>query len=623
MEESKRKSREGGTTPDPERVGSDDPDVKPKKKKNKTAAEPSKADPDDPEDKPKKRDKGKSPKKKKSKTAAEPSKTDPDDPEDKPTDPDDPEDKPTDPDDPEDKPKKHDKGKSPKKKKSKTAVEPSKTHPDDPEDKPKKHDKGKSPKKKKSKTAAEPSKTDPDDPEPPKTGADDPEHHKGKRQKKRKEIETTSDPSEIECDVKKLKVDYSPPKSSSSESEYEGICEPMQVGAVNLPEDVTEPELMAFFNGKPVHVVIRRFENEYSRSVIVFGSVADTKEALKLCGKKMRGIPIYIKPNGNSREIVLASGFNNQSTVKEIMKQLRSEFKSRGDVLNIFVPEDNETGGCLGFGYIYIDPQGVDGGDLWKSFEIDGLPITLTTASPKLCFEAEIVGKKKANDEDEKTALKKMLLPLNTSLPTLMYTQRRYSWTDKRPDITAESYKQETNDCWAAALHRAYSALLTLSGSPGPVLTRQDIIDGLDEAYQASGDGIERLKYAISFMEKYVKEMNIYRRPRGNDASSYEDFESFTLQLLATTPVMVTVECLPGFLSFDGQGIFSPSDMDCRMRTFEKFPIHCLLLTGNDVKDGIEYWKLHETKGKDWGVEGFIMMERHKCLLKSVVELKL
>lgn len=35
---------------------------------------------------------------------------------------------------------------------------------------------------------------------------------------------------------------------------------------------------MAFFNGKPVHVVIRRFENEYSRSVIVFGSVADTKE---------------------------------------------------------------------------------------------------------------------------------------------------------------------------------------------------------------------------------------------------------------------------------------------------------------------------------------------------------
>ncbi|CDY12105.1 BnaC03g60210D [Brassica napus] len=109
------------------------------------------------------------------------------------------------------------------------------------------------------------------------------------------------------------------------------------------------------------------------------------------------------------------------------------------------------------------------------------------------------------------------------------------------------------NDCWAAALHRAYSALLTLSGSPGRVLTRQGIIDGVDEAYQASGDGIDRLKYAISFMEKYVKEMNIYRRPRGNDASSYEDFESFTLQLLATTPVMVTVECLPSFQSFDGQ----------------------------------------------------------------------
>ncbi|KAL0679008.1 hypothetical protein Bca4012_006989 [Brassica carinata] len=204
----------------------------------------------------------------------------------------------------------------------------------------------------------------------------------------------------------------------------------------------------------------------------------------------------------DGREIVLASGFNNQSTVKEIMKQLRSEFKSRGEVLNIFVPEDNETGGCLGIKQREVLE------------EVGEVAISLTkwggVASPLLVSGG----------------------------------------SGRSGHIT---YQMGKNDCWAAALHRAYSALLTLSGSPGRVLTRQGIIDGVDEAYQASGDGIDRLKYAISFMEKYVKEMNIYRRPRGNDASSYEDFESFTLQLLATTPVMVTVECLPSFQSFDGQ----------------------------------------------------------------------
>lgn len=54
-------------------------------------------------------------------------------------------------------------------------------------------------------------------------------------------------------------------------------------------------------------------------------------------------------------------------------------------------------------------------------------------------------------------------------------------------------------------------------------------------------------------MEGYVKEMKIYRCPRGAGVSSYEDFEIFILQLLAETPVMVTIEYLPCFESFDGQ----------------------------------------------------------------------
>ncbi|KAG2319013.1 hypothetical protein Bca52824_012226 [Brassica carinata] len=329
-------------------------------------------------------------------------------------------------------------------------------------------------------------------------------HHKSKRQKKRKEIETTSDPSEIERgDVKKLKVDYLSPKSSSSESECEGW--------------------IFFFNGKPVRVDIHRFINQPSQSVIVFGSVQDTKGALKLSGKLLRDIAIYVKPNGKQSRNTACNWVQHSIDSKR----------------------DQET---TSFWYIYIDPQqGVDEDMLMESFEIDGRPINVSEATPKLCFEAEIVGKnnffKEVNDEDEKTALKRMLLPLPTRLPDLLYTQTRTSWTDKRPDITAESYAQESNDCWDAALQRAYAALLALSDLEGP---------------------------------GYVKEMKIYRCPRGAGVSSYEDFEIFILQLLAETPVMVTIEYLPGFESFDGQSIRHGLSLE----NIKKFPIQCLLLTG-------------------------------------------
>lgn len=49
--------------------------------------------------------------------------------------------------------------------------------------------------------------------------------------------------------------------------------------------------------------------------------------------------------------------------------------------------------------------------------------------------------------------------------------------------------------------------------------------------------------------------------------------------------------------------------------------MHCLFLTGSDIdENGIEYFQLQETWGKKYGDdEGFIKMERHKCLIKSVV----
>ncbi|WZZ10273.1 hypothetical protein YC2023_096194 [Brassica napus] len=92
-------------------------------------------------------------------------------------------------------------------------------------------------------------------------------------------------------------------------------------------------------------------------------------------------------------------------------------------------------------------------------------------------------------------------------------------------------------------------------------------------------------------MKNYAKEMKVHRLPRGDDASNHEE-------------------------------IFRPTDMDCHLITFEKFSIHRLLLRGYDMIDEIECCQVQDPQGVEWGTNGFIMMEQHKCLIKSIVELK-
>ncbi|CAN6988307.1 unnamed protein product [Brassica oleracea var. botrytis] len=60
----------------------------------------------------------------------------------------------------------------------------------------------------------------------------------------------------------------------------------------------------------------------------------------------------------------------------------------------------------------------------------------------------------------------------------------------------------------------------------------------------------------------------------------------------------------------------------CHLITFEKFSIHRLLLRSYDVIDEIECCQVQDPQGVEWGTNGFIMMEQHKCLIKSIVDLK-
>ncbi|KAF3507930.1 hypothetical protein F2Q69_00008531 [Brassica cretica] len=185
-------------------------------------------------------------------------------------------------------------------------------------------------------------------------------------------------------------------------------------------------------------------------------------------------------------------------------------------------------------------------------------------------------------------------------------------------------YVARRADCWAIGLNRGHSASFKQAGIVGPIPTSDEFVKGVDASFQVSGEGICSFKHAATFMQNYCKEMIVYIRLRSEGVVLFEDFERTLIDISSEVPVMVTVECVPSFQSFNGQEIYRPNDIDCYLRTFEKFPIHCLFLTGSDiVENGIEFFQLQGSGGNDYeDNEGFIRMERHKCLIKSVVVFK-
>ena len=54
-------------------------------------------------------------------------------------------------------------------------------------------------------------------------------------------------------------------------------------------------------------------------------------------------------------------------------------------------------------------------------------------------------------------------------------------------------------------------------------------------------------------MQNYCKEMIVYIRLRSEGVALFEDFERTLIDISSEVPVMVTVECVPSFQSFNGQ----------------------------------------------------------------------
>uniref|UniRef100_A0A1J3D722 Nucleolin 1 n=1 Tax=Noccaea caerulescens TaxID=107243 RepID=A0A1J3D722_NOCCA len=465
---------------------------------------------------------------------------------------------------------------------------------------------------------------------------------------------------------KKTKVAYVSDdwSSSSSDDGIEILIDPLKLIASNFPEDVKEEELMEFFEGTPLQVTkISEGTPIKTHCLATFGSKAEVTKAMKAKGQQFTRTQktIDVTHQGNDYEIVYVTGFDKKVHLEDMKDILRSMYQSHGNVENVFLPADPNTGSSLGFGFILFSTFN----DQYYPIQMDGSKICMRKARLKKIFQTEIESSDGmvAFEENEKTRLKKTLLPYKIQATILGLTEVKFSWTKVRSDLIPPPRDQEDHECWTIPLINAYKAVMKLKGKDKDIqeITSSYLEEVVDQAALASGKGITKVKYVVPVMEAgYVEKMVIHHRPRSSSIEEHEEFEKKIIDLLGVdngAPLMVVVEV---FLehnrdindtessdesgdtqssdesgddddesggdkddeSGDDKAVYFPSEIESYQRTFENLPFHCLFLTGHGVYDGIDYWQLQESAGSDIGENGFVKYARHMCLIKQVVELR-
>lgn len=113
--------------------------------------------------------------------------------------------------------------------------------------------------------------------------------------------------------------------------------------------------------------------------------------------------------------------------------------------------------------------------------------------------------------------------------------------------------------------------------------------------------------------ENYVRRMIVHHRPRGFVQVEQDQFELFIENLLVKGPVVVAFDVFPSYErqvsvlliillhscykcykiyldmlcnknTTEFQGIFSPTDVECEMRLYQRFTKHCVVLYGKCVE---------------------------------------
>ena len=189
-------------------------------------------------------------------------------------------------------------------------------------------------------------------------------------------------------------------------------------------------------------------------------------------------------------------------------------------------------------------------------------------------------------------------------------------WVEKGV-VTEVKNQGQCGSCWSFSATGAIESAYAIKTGQLISLSEQELVD-CSSANMGCRGGL--FDYAFEFVEKYglCAETDYPYEAQNEDCSksdcelrvkisSYKDVpksnEDELLKALLKQPISVAVEADKTGFQFYKSGVFSGrcgTNLD-----------HAILLVGYGEEDGIKYWKIKNSWGKNWGEDGYIKILRH------------
>ncbi|XP_009106822.1 cathepsin L-like [Brassica rapa] len=270
--------------------------------------------------------------------------------------------------------------------------------------------------------------------------------------------------------------------------------------------------------------------------------------------------------------------------------------------------------------------------------------------------------KQKTKKKKEKPTQPQKLVPSDDNFPTDLEegtTQTELDWLTKRNGALRNVTDQgNRRTCWTIASTRGLSASLVIADRfdpPDANLSALHMLVGLIDKVDTTG-GLQNLEHLRSFMINWgavleedcdcpqlaleskkdsskPKPVLCTNKKKAKQTRTFkvkdliilkEVDEKELMRLVNLGPVAVTIDVHTAFSTFKGDGIYTGPTNKCR-----KLDRHMLLVYGygTDKLTGIHYWRVQNSAGLTWGMNGYGKIvrqisrgtEANKSLFTSVI----
>jgi len=196
-----------------------------------------------------------------------------------------------------------------------------------------------------------------------------------------------------------------------------------------------------------------------------------------------------------------------------------------------------------------------------------------------------------------------------------------FDWANNKSVVTPIKDQEQCGSCWAFSATEGLESAWGLAGNPIAVLAPQQIVDC--DSSDSGCDGGD-LPPAFAYLEQNGQEKEVDYPYTGEDGTCAYDASKVVAHMTgfqyATQNGNETQMLIDSFAH-------GPLSICVEADTWQSYTSgvithdcgdaldHCVQITGWGVtKDKIPYWIIRNSWGSDWGLQGFIWVERNKDL---------